>query len=244
MFTASKNNFCYFKIFKCIFDALSPCCENLYSSFCRREDIRCSCGLLNSERTPDGKTHYYLFDNLDSVVGLTDSQTGNDDNMYDYDPYGQMKGEIEAETNPFKYASGYLDTTTNLYHFGARYYDPSLGRWTQQDPVAGSLGDLNSSDRYVYANDDPINLVDPSGRDCGGAILDAIAAILSFGTLATTVYNAVIPAIIATTFFPPAVLRVIAVVTGLAIYLGTAIEIIRAINAALPQCGINFTLQY
>ncbi len=50
--------------------------------------IRCSCGLLNSERTPDGKTHYYLFDALDSVVALTDSSTGKNDNTYDYDPYG------------------------------------------------------------------------------------------------------------------------------------------------------------
>jgi RHS repeat-associated protein len=126
--------------------------------------IRCSCGLLNSERTPDGKTHYFLFDALDSVVGLTDSTTGNDDNMYDYDPYGQMKAQQEGETNNFKYVSGYFDTNTNLYHFGARYYDPSLGRWTQQDPVAGSLGDLGSADRYAYANDDPVNKVDPSGK--------------------------------------------------------------------------------
>ncbi len=158
--------------------------------------IRCSCGLLNSERTPDGKTHYYLFDDLDSVVGLTDSQTSNDDNMYDYDPYGQMKSEQEGETNPFKYASGYFDTNTNLYHFGARYYDPSLGRWTQQDPVAGSLGDLGSADRYVYANDDPVNKVDPSGEfTCGGAlawlgvtigvaIVAVFFTISSYGTLA------------------------------------------------------------
>ena len=136
--------------------------------------IRCSCGLLNSERTPDGKTHYYLFDALDSVVGLTDSQTGNDDNMYDYDPYGQMIAQQEGETgNPFKYASGYFDSNTNLYHFGARYYDPSLGRWTQQDPVAGSLGDLRSADRYAYANDDPVNMVDPSGKaslPCGFSV--------------------------------------------------------------------------
>ncbi len=34
----------------------------------------------------------------------------------------------------------------------------------QQDPVGGSLGDLNSANRYVYANDDPVNEVDPSGK--------------------------------------------------------------------------------
>lgn len=74
--------------------------------------------------------------------------------------------------------------------------------------------------------------MDPSGKDCGGAILDAIFSIVGTATVADAIYNAVIPAIIAATFFPPAVLGVIAVVTGLAIYLGSAIEIIRAINAA------------
>jgi hypothetical protein len=28
----------------------------------------------------------------------------------------------------------------------------------------GSLGDLTSANRYVYANDDPVNAVDPSGK--------------------------------------------------------------------------------
>lgn len=32
-----------------------------------------------------------------------------------------------------------------LTKFGVRYYDPSLGRWTQQDPVGVSLGALNST---------------------------------------------------------------------------------------------------
>jgi hypothetical protein len=41
---------------------------------------------------------------------------------------------------------------------------PSLGRWTHQYPVGGSLGDLNSANRYTYANDDPANVVDPSGK--------------------------------------------------------------------------------
>jgi len=62
-----------------------------------------------------------------------------------------------------------------LIKFGTRYYDPSLGRWTQQDPVGGSLGDLNSAKRYTYANDDPVNVVDPSGKSC---IQDAITTII------------------------------------------------------------------
>ena len=54
--------------------------------------------------------------------------------------------------------------STSLYKFGTRYDDPTLGRWTQQDPVGGSLGDLNAANRYTYANDDPVNQVDPSGK--------------------------------------------------------------------------------
>ena len=127
--------------------------------------MRCSCGLLNNERTPDGKKYYYLFDGLGSIVGMTDS-SGSEVNRYDYDPYGNMLNQQEQSglNNPWKFAGGYLDSTTGLYHFGARYYDPSLGRWTQQDPVGGSLGNLASANRYVYANDDSVNEVDPSGK--------------------------------------------------------------------------------
>ena len=74
-----------------------------------------------------------------------------------------MLNQQEGVTNPFKFAGGYLDAS-GFEQFGVRYYSPSLGRWTQQDPVAGSLFDLNSANRYVYAQDDPTNQVDPNGK--------------------------------------------------------------------------------
>src|SRR6266699_392690 len=91
-----------------------------------------------------------------------------------------MLYQVEGVTNPFKFADGYLDAS-GYYQFGERYYDPSLGRWTQQDPVGGSLGDLNAANRYTYANDDPVNVVDPSGAISGpggaAVILGLIAAL-------------------------------------------------------------------
>lgn len=48
--------------------------------------------------------------------------------------------------------------------FGVRYYDSSLGRWTQQAPVAGSLGSPVSLNRYVYVGDNPVNVIDPGGK--------------------------------------------------------------------------------
>jgi RHS repeat-associated protein len=113
-----------------------------------------------------------------------DSSTGTKDNSYDDDPYGTTINQQEQSglNNPWKFAAGYLDSSTGLYKFGVRYYDPTLGRWTQQDPVGGSLGDLNSANRYVYAGDDPVNAVDPSGKFCIPNVVGAIA--LAFVVLA------------------------------------------------------------
>jgi RHS repeat-associated protein len=118
--------------------------------------VRCSCGLLNDERTPDGKKYYYLFDGLGSIVGMTDS-TGSEVNRYDYDPYGVMLHQQEQSgfTNLFKFAGGQYRSSTGLYKFGQRYYNPNLGRWTQLDPAGTG---------YVYAGDNPVNAVDPSGK--------------------------------------------------------------------------------
>ncbi|WP_224348968.1 RHS repeat-associated core domain-containing protein [Streptomyces sp. A13(2022)] len=53
-------------------------------------------------------------------------------------------------------AGAYADPT-GLYKMGHRYYDPSLGRFTQPDP---SGQEKNS---YLYAAGDPINSSDSTG---------------------------------------------------------------------------------
>ncbi|MFO0665976.1 MAG: RHS repeat-associated core domain-containing protein, partial [Polyangiaceae bacterium] len=56
----------------------------------------------------------------------------------------------------------------------AREYDPTLGRWLSRDAARWG-GGLNF---YVYAGDDPVNLIDPDGRTARGA---AIGAAIGFG---------------------------------------------------------------
>lgn len=41
---------------------------------------------------------------------------------------------------------------------GARFYDPSIGRWIQKDPI------LSGINWWVYCENDPVNYVDPSGK--------------------------------------------------------------------------------
>lgn len=122
-------------------------------------------GNLIGQRTSSGNYYYYLFDGLGSVIGLTDA-AGVMVNRYAYDPYGNTTSATEAVPNPWRFAGGYLDSQTGLYKFGTRYYDSKIGRWTQQDPMVGSIADPSTVNRYVYVRDDPVNFVDPTGLYC------------------------------------------------------------------------------
>jgi RHS repeat-associated protein len=122
-------------------------------------DTRDVHGTLMEERTPSGIDTYVL-DGLDSVVALT-SPTGGSLDTATYDPYGQVTASSGTTPNPFTFAGG-LQAPGGLIKYGARYYDPSLGRWTQQDPMT-SLTDLNDGNPYAYVGDDPIDLSDPTG---------------------------------------------------------------------------------
>ena len=75
-----------------------------------------------------------------------------------------MNSKTENVSNPWRYAGGYYDSATHFYTFGIRYYNPSIGRWTQRDPVGGSLQETTKTNPYVYADNDPVGEVDPSGE--------------------------------------------------------------------------------
>jgi len=121
-------------------------------------------GALVSMRS--GTNHfYYIIDALGSVIALTDG-SGAIAASYTYDPYGTTltASGAQATVNPFRFASGYFDSATGLTKFGDRYSDPSLGRWTQRNPIAGSIADPGNLNRYVYAGDSPTNMTDVSGQ--------------------------------------------------------------------------------
>ena len=107
-------------------------------------------------------------------------------NFYSYDPYGNLTSSTRTVSNPWRYAGGYYDSATHFYTFGIRYYDPTTGRWTQRDPVGGSLAETTKANPFVYAANDPVNEIDPSGQngidspECLAAIAFAVPTAYTF----------------------------------------------------------------
>jgi len=76
----------------------------------------------------------------------------------------------------YGYGYGYDDTATGLYHFGARYYNPTTGRFTQQDSLNTPLNPTTGN-HYAYTGGDPINKIDPMGKFSINDLIGAIAGI-------------------------------------------------------------------
>jgi RHS repeat-associated protein len=126
---------------------------------------------MSDERTPSG--HYNpLYDAQGDIIALV-SSAKKVERTFRYGPYGENIHSEGTQTipYPFGYKGGYRmpagntgkgNVTNSLLHFGQRYYDPTTGRWTQQDPLH-QIGSTTQGDRFLFAGSDPINASDPSG---------------------------------------------------------------------------------
>jgi RHS repeat-associated protein len=97
-----------------------------------------------------------------------------------YVPYGGNYALSGKEV--FMYTGKPLDLATGLYYEGARYYDATLGRFTIQDSITGTQYDPMSLNRYVYARDNPMKIVDLAGHEWW----NPLSAITSAASAVTT----------------------------------------------------------
>jgi RHS repeat-associated protein len=106
-------------------------------------------------RTGAGGTAYYHADALGSVVAVTDA-AGSITASARYAAFGQT---LSGGALPRYGYAGREPDATGLIYYRARYYDPTLGRFTQRDP-AGFADGLNP---YAYVGNNPVSFTDPLG---------------------------------------------------------------------------------
>lgn len=99
-------------------------------------------------------TYTYHADHLGSIRYLTDA-TGSVVNHYRYDAYGNPLQAIESVSQPYRFTGREWNEATQLYHFRAREYDPSNGRFLQEDPIGQFISDPNDAGYYQALSDTP-----------------------------------------------------------------------------------------
>jgi RHS repeat-associated protein len=110
-----------------------------------------------------GKTYFYQLNGHGDVVALTD-QTGAVVNTYTYDAFGNLVNQTGTVENPYTYAGYRYDKETGLYYLQSRYYNPETGRFLTRDTFEGFEKEPLSLNKYTYAENNPVNSIDPTGR--------------------------------------------------------------------------------
>ncbi len=114
---------------------------------------------------PSTLTRYQLGNLLGSAV-LELDESAAIITYEEYYPYGSTslqsgRSQAEVSLKRYRYTAKERDSESAFYYHGARCYAPWLGRWTSCEPSGPETG----TDLYVYVSNNPVRLVDPSGRD-------------------------------------------------------------------------------
>ena len=129
----------------------------------RRAGPRCFRARWAEKRSQDANW------NTTAVVGYdATSGTWNMVQRYVYSPYGNIiilnpnfttapAGTVPMVNNLYQGMA--LDPVTGLYYERARWYSPSLGTWTSQDP----LQYINGANTYQFVGSDPVGMIDILG---------------------------------------------------------------------------------
>ena len=125
--------------------------------------IRGSELIARSSDSESARTYYhYASDEMGSTTHIVDEQ-GNVQNRYAYDAWGKIEVKEEAVPNRFTYYGQQIDPITQQYYLRARFYNPVIGRFTQEDTYRGDGLNL-----YAYCANNPVFYTDPGGYACDG----------------------------------------------------------------------------
>ncbi len=120
---------------------------------------------------------YYHGDHLSTRV--TTDAAGNRLGEEGHFPFGEVWYQT-GPNNKWFFTTYNRDSESGLDYALARYYNSRTGTFCSADPVAGSVDDPQSWNRYPYGRNDPIDITDPSGQDWFFSFMKWFVTITSF----------------------------------------------------------------
>ena len=123
-------------------------------------------GQAETEQDPYAEDYFfYRYDVRGSVTNIVDG-AGSVVKSYDYDEFGVTTSTGDAFFNEVTFTGSVADASGLLY-MNARYYNPATARFLSQDSYTGSASDPWTQHLYAYCNNNPVNMVDPTGHMAG-----------------------------------------------------------------------------
>lgn len=109
-------------------------------------------------------SHFYHADGLGSIRALTD-EVGNVTDRYEFTAFGELLEHTGEDPNAYLFAGEPLDPNSGFYYNRARWMDPGAGRFVSMDAFPGLEFEPGTLHKYLYAEQDPLNRVDPTGLE-------------------------------------------------------------------------------
>jgi RHS repeat-associated protein len=125
----------------------------------------------------EGTTLSYVHpDHLDRPIAMTTSGGPAIAWSAKYDPFGNVVTTTNATAMPLRFPGQLFQIEDGLSYNWHRSYDPTLGRYSQADP----LGFVDGPGIYNYAGQSPLMMVDRDGR-CPLCVAAVVGAAIGVG---------------------------------------------------------------
>jgi RHS repeat-associated protein len=124
---------------------------------------------IQRQQLSSGSWQYMITDGLGSVRAVVDSNL-NPVRSQHFAPYGTIFGSVGSTQTDFYFTGEPVDR--NGLYLRARYYMSQLGVFPSLDPVEGGIGDARTVNRYAYVQANPVNYLDPHGKDPRVPVVD------------------------------------------------------------------------
>ena len=148
--------------------------------------------------TPDGEKKLFFVhrDHLGSPTVISSAEDGSVVETRKYGPFGRPGSRRTEDTDSDAVHLGFTGHEDELnldwVNMRGRIYDARLGRFTSPDPLVQAPFFSQSLNRYSYAFNNPMSLIDPSGwaqtcsEGAGGTDLPLVCTPAAIGTWPTT----------------------------------------------------------